>query len=108
MSEEMTATIRDEIASNPIILYIKGEKMMPVCGYSGRVVQVFQQLGVPFETRNVLESQDRMLSLKEFSGWPTTPQVFIGGEFVGGCDIVLELFESGELQEKVGSIAAAQ
>ncbi len=106
MSEQMRETIKQEIASNPIILYIKGEKMMPVCGYSAKVVEVFKQLGAPFETRNVLESQDRMMSIKEYSDWPTTPQVFINGEFIGGCDITLELFQSGELAKKIEGLKA--
>ncbi|MCB0340194.1 MAG: Grx4 family monothiol glutaredoxin [Bdellovibrionales bacterium] len=90
-----------EINSNPIILYIKGEKDQPVCGFSMRVVQVFKELGVPFETRNVLLDPQRLAKLKEMANWPTTPQVYIDGELIGGCDITLEMFQSGELQTLV-------
>lgn len=99
MSEEMLKEIETEIEQNPVILYIKGEKSMPVCGFSARVVEIFNMLNVPFETRNVLASEDRLLTLKEFSGWPTTPQIFVGGQLVGGCDITEEMAQSGDLQK---------
>ena len=103
---DIMETIKGEVENNPILLYIKGEKEMPMCGFSNQVIQVFKHLGVPFETRNVLESDERRAALKEFTNWPTFPQVYIAGEFVGGCDITMELFQNGELKEMVEKVAA--
>ena len=108
MSEELTKQIVDDINNNKILLFIKGEKHQPVCGYSYQVVEVFNQLGVPFETRNILQSAEYMAAVKAHSQWPTSPQIFIGGEFIGGCDITMELFKSGELEKKVETALQAQ
>ncbi|MCH9612430.1 MAG: Glutaredoxin 4 [Chlamydiia bacterium] len=89
--------VKTLIDQNHIVLFIKGTKLMPVCGFSARVVDVFMQLDVPFETVNILESDELRAGMKEFSDWPTFPQIYIRGEFVGGCDICMQLFESGEL-----------
>jgi monothiol glutaredoxin len=86
-------------------MYIKGEKEMPACGFSNQVVQIFKQFNVPFETRNVLANEDLRSSIKEYSNWPTVPQIFINGEFVGGCDIVTEMFQSGELKPLIEKIS---
>ena len=80
------------------MLYMKGNAMFPQCGFSARVVQILTHLGVPFQTANVLEDSMLREGVKEFSSWPTVPQLYVKGEFVGGCDIVTEMFQSGELE----------
>ncbi len=89
--------IKKDIDANRIILYMKGSKLMPMCGFSARVVDILNQLGMPFETRDVLQDDELRSSIKEHSNWPTLPQLYIDGQFVGGCDIVTELFQTGEL-----------
>ena len=96
----MTTTaerIQSEISENPVMLYMKGTAMFPQCGFSARVVQILNHLEVPFKTANVLEDADLRDGIKGFSNWPTIPQLYVKGEFVGGCDIVTEMFQSGEL-----------
>ena len=90
--------IQSEITENPVMLYMKGSAMFPQCGFSARVVQILSHLGVPFKTANVLEDPELREGIKQFSNWPTIPQLYVKGEFVGGCDIVREMFQSGELQ----------
>ena len=89
--------IQSEITENPVMLYMKGTAMFPQCGFSARVVQILSHMGVPFATANVLEDPELRDGIKQFSNWPTVPQLFVKGEFVGGCDIVTEMFQSGEL-----------
>jgi monothiol glutaredoxin len=91
--------IKEDIKNNPVILFMKGSKLMPLCGFSGRVVAILNQLGANFETRNVLEDDELRQGIKEYSNWPTLPQLYINGEFIGGCDIVMQLHEEGELQK---------
>lgn len=91
--------IRKQIESNDVVLYMKGTAVFPQCGFSAAVVQVLSQLGVTFQDINVLEDSDIREGIKEFTQWPTIPQLYVKGEFVGGCDIVREMYESGELQE---------
>ncbi len=98
MSDPVTARIQSEIAENPVMLYMKGNAMFPQCGFSARVVQILTHLNVPFKTANVLEDEGLRDGIKEFSSWPTIPQLYVKGEFVGGCDIVTEMFQSGELE----------
>ena len=103
MSGQTTTTaaegrIQGEIAENPVMLYMKGTALFPQCGFSARVVQVLTHLAVPFKTANVLEDADLRDGIKSFSNWPTIPQLYVRGEFVGGCDIVMEMFQSGELE----------
>ena len=93
--------IAEDIKNNKILMYVKGTKQMPQCGFSKTVIDVFEDLGVPFETRNVLEDPEIREGVKQFTQWPTIPQIFINGEFVGGCDIIRDLYESGELQKMV-------
>ena len=90
--------IQAEIAATPVMLYMKGTAMFPQCGFSARVVQILSHLNVPFRTANVLEDPELREGIKQFSNWPTVPQLFVKGEFVGGCDIVTEMFQSGELE----------
>jgi monothiol glutaredoxin len=89
--------IEAEITENPVMLYMKGTAMFPQCGFSARVVQILTHAGVPFKTANVLEDAELREGIKQFSNWPTIPQLYVKGEFVGGCDIVTEMFQSGEL-----------
>lgn len=91
--------IKKEISDNDVVLYMKGTAVFPQCGFSAAVVQVLSQLGVRFKDVNVLEDATIRQGIKDFTQWPTIPQLYIKGEFVGGCDIVKEMFISGELQE---------
>jgi monothiol glutaredoxin len=97
MSNPVFERIQADITENPVFLYMKGTALFPQCGFSARVVQILTHLGVPFKTANVLEDADLRDGIKAFSNWPTVPQLYIKGEFIGGCDIVTEMFQSGEL-----------
>ena len=90
--------IRQEIDDNPVVLFMKGTPMFPQCGFSAAVVQVLTHLGVKFKGIDVLTDPSLREGIKQFSSWPTIPQLYVQGEFVGGCDIVREMFEAGELQ----------
>jgi len=98
MQNVMHERIQKDIDSNDIVLFMKGEAAFPQCGFSSLVVQVLSQLGVTFKDVNVLEDNEIRQGIKDFSDWPTIPQLYVKGEFVGGCDIVREMYESGELQ----------
>lgn len=91
--------IQKEIDNHDVVLFMKGTTMMPQCGFSSMVVQVLSQLGVPFKDINILEDDDLRQGIKDFSNWPTIPQLYVQGEFIGGCDIVREMYEAGELQD---------
>jgi monothiol glutaredoxin len=91
--------IRAEISSNDVVLFMKGTPQFPMCGFSGQVVQILDYLGVPYKGVNVLENEAIRQGIKEFSNWPTIPQLYVKGEFVGGCDIIREMFQAGELQQ---------
>ncbi|CAH2601456.1 Uncharacterized monothiol glutaredoxin ycf64-like [Rhodovastum atsumiense] len=97
MSNPVFERIQAEITENPVMLYMKGTAAFPQCGFSARVVQILTHVGVPFKTANVLEDAELREGIKQFSNWPTIPQLYIKGEFIGGCDIVTEMFQSGEL-----------
>ena len=99
----VTDRIRQEIAGNDVVLYMKGTPVFPQCGFSAAVVQVLTQLGVKFKGIDVLADPSLRQGIKEFSSWPTIPQLYVKGEFVGGCDIVREMHESGELQQLLSS-----
>jgi monothiol glutaredoxin len=90
--------IENEVKSNDVLLFMKGTPAMPQCGFSGQVVSILNHLGVPFKGINVLADNDIRQGIKDYSNWPTVPQLYIKGEFVGGCDIVREMFQAGELQ----------
>ena len=98
MSDPTHERIQGEISANPVMLYMKGDAMFPQCGFSARVVQILTHMGVPFQTANVLADPALREGVKQFSQWPTVPQLYVKGEFVGGCDIVTEMFQSGELE----------
>ena len=89
------------IASSPIFVFMKGNKLMPQCGFSNNVVQILHSLGVPFETFDVLSDMEIRQGIKEYSSWPTIPQVYVKGEFIGGSDILIEMYNSGELREQL-------
>ena len=93
--------IESLIRSHPIIVFMKGSKLMPQCGFSNNVVQILNALGMNFETFDILSDTEIRQGIKEFSNWPTIPQVYVKGEFIGGSDILIELYNSGELREKL-------
>jgi len=91
--------IESLITSSPVFVFMKGNKLMPQCGFSNNVVQILNSLGVPFETFDVLSDMEIRQGIKDYSEWPTIPQVYVKGEFIGGSDILIELYNSGELRE---------
>jgi monothiol glutaredoxin len=91
--------IKANLEANDVVLFMKGTPVFPQCGFSNTVVQVLTYLGVQFKGVNVLENDDIRNGIKDFSDWPTIPQLYVKGEFVGGCDIIREMFENGELRE---------
>lgn len=95
--------IQKDIDTHPVILFMKGDKDAPQCGFSAQVAFVLGECGVDFESRNVLANDDLRQGIKEFSDWPTIPQLYVKGEFIGGCDIVMELYQSGELAKLLKS-----
>ena len=90
--------IKAKVDENPVMVFMKGTPQFPQCGFSSVVVQILDHLGVDYETANVLDSDELRHGIKSFSDWPTIPQLYVKGEFVGGCDIIREMFESGELR----------
>src|ERR1041385_2447287 len=90
--------IDNEVKSNDVVLFMKGTPQFPQCGFSGQVVQILDYLGVPYKGVNVLDSDELRQGVKAYSNWPTIPQLYVKGEFVGGCDIIREMFQSGELK----------
>lgn len=101
MTPEVKARIEKLVQDNKIMVFMKGSKLMPQCGFSNNVVQILNTLGVPFETYDILSDPEVRQAIKEYSDWPTIPQVYVNGEFLGGSDILIELYQSGELQEQV-------
>ncbi len=91
--------IDNEVKTNNVVLYMKGTADMPMCGFSGRSVQILQQLGVPFKDVNVLDSAEIRQGIKDYTNWPTVPQLYVKGEFIGGADILMEMYQSGELKQ---------
>ncbi|HJL68429.1 MAG TPA: Grx4 family monothiol glutaredoxin, partial [Prochlorococcaceae cyanobacterium Gl_MAG_24] len=89
------------IQSSPIMVFMKGTKLMPQCGFSNNVVQILNSLSISFETFDVLSDMDIRQGIKDYSNWPTIPQVYVNGEFIGGSDILIEMYNSGELKEKL-------
>jgi monothiol glutaredoxin len=95
---DINAVIDAQVKSNDVFLYMKGTPDFPMCGFSGRVVQILDYLGVEYKSANVLEDQELREGIKAYTNWPTIPQLYVKGEFVGGADIVTEMFQDGELQ----------
>ena len=98
MSNPVFDRIQADITDNPVVLYMKGTPMFPQCGFSARVLQILSHMNVKFKGVNVLEDPSLRDGVKQFTNWPTIPQLYVKGEFVGGCDIVTEMFQSGELE----------
>ena len=90
--------IDNEVKGNDVVLFMKGTPQFPMCGFSGQVVQILDYLGVPYKGLNVLENDELRQGIKSYSNWPTIPQLYVKGEFVGGCDIIREMFQACELQ----------
>ncbi len=101
MTPEVKEKIDNLLTQNKIMVFMKGTKLMPQCGFSNNVVQILNTLGVPFETLDILADQEIRQGIKEYSNWPTIPQVYVNGQFVGGSDILIELYQKGELQQMV-------
>jgi len=101
MDLDTRSQIESLISSHPIMVFMKGTKLMPQCGFSNNVVQILNSLGMSFETFDVLSDMDIREGIKEYSSWPTIPQVYVKGEFIGGSDILIEMYNSGELKEKL-------
>ncbi|MEL6499821.1 MAG: Grx4 family monothiol glutaredoxin [Cyanobacteria bacterium J06607_15] len=101
MTPEVKAKIEQLVNENKIVVFMKGSKLMPQCGFSNNVVQILNTLGVPYETVDILADPEVRQGIKEYSNWPTIPQIYLNGEFVGGSDIAIELYQSGELQQMV-------
>ncbi|MCL1473502.1 Grx4 family monothiol glutaredoxin [Argonema antarcticum] len=101
MTPELKERIDNLVKHNKIFVFMKGNKLMPQCGFSNNVVQILNTLGVPYETFDVLQDQEIRQGIKEYANWPTIPQVYIDGELVGGSDIMIEMYQKGELQQKV-------
>jgi monothiol glutaredoxin len=95
----MLVKIKQDVKDNKVVLYMKGHKELPMCGYSARVCDILKSYNIEFCSRNVLDSEELRTSIKEFSNWPTLPQLYIDGEFIGGCDIITQLHDSGELKK---------
>ncbi len=96
---EIFATIKSEIDANPVLLFMKGNKQEPMCGFSAQVVQALNQYGVEYKTINVLEDWDLREGIKQYSNWPTIPQLYVKGQLIGGCDITMNLHRKGELKD---------
>ena len=97
--------IEEIVTKNPVVLFMKGTPLFPQCGFSSRAVTILEHLDVPFESVDVLQDPEVRQGIKEYSDWPTIPQLYVKGEFVGGSDIMLEMFQSGELQQLVAADA---
>jgi monothiol glutaredoxin len=95
---DINAVIDEQVKGNDVFLYMKGTPDFPMCGFSNRVVQILDYLGVEYKSANVLENQDLREGIKAYTNWPTIPQLYVKGEFVGGADIIYEMFQAGELQ----------
>jgi len=101
MSRDVMDEIKNEVENNKVLIYMKGTANFPQCGFSMRTANVLRELGVPFKDVNVLEDPEKWQAVKQFSDWPTIPQVYVNGKFVGGCDIVAEMHAKGELKSMV-------
>ncbi len=98
MSDPAHDRIKQQTQADDVVLYMKGTPVFPMCGFSAATVQILGHVNVPFQAYNVLEDEDVRQGIKSYSNWPTIPQLYVKGEFIGGCDIVREMYETGELQ----------
>jgi len=111
MTDDANARIYTLVKSKPVVLFMKGSPLFPQCGFSSRAIAILERLGVDFESVDVLQDQAIRQGIKSYSDWPTIPQLYVGGEFVGGSDIMMEMYEAGELGElfqKAGAAKAAE
>ena len=114
VSDNIHDRIRQQIEGDDVVLYMKGTPVFPMCGFSAAVVQVLSHVGVKFQSYNVLDDAELRQGIKEFSNWPTIPQLYVKGEFIGGCDIVREMYQAGELEPMLaergvaGALAASK
>ncbi|MET0588539.1 MAG: Grx4 family monothiol glutaredoxin [Novosphingobium sp.] len=104
---DVNSRIADIVNSNDVVLFMKGTALFPQCGFSSRAIAILDHLGVQFETVDVLQDQEIRQGIKSFSDWPTIPQLYVKGEFVGGSDIMMEMFEAGELQQLLTGASAS-
>ena len=107
MTEATRSRIEETVHKSPVVLFMKGNKLLPMCGFSATVVQMLEHLGARYETIDVLEDPEVREGIKEYSSWPTIPQLYVRGEFVGGCGIVREMFQNGELQSLLEHVPAS-
>lgn len=105
--DEWTEQIKKDVSENRVFVYAKGEKNAAMCGFSNQVMQILNAVGTPFEVRNIFSDPNIRPAICAYTNWPTIPQIFIDGEFVGGCDILTEMFQSGELKKRLESEAAS-
>ncbi len=101
MTPELQTRLDELVQNNKVVVFMKGSKLMPQCGFSNNAVQILNSLGAPYETVDVLQDSEIRQGIKEYSNWPTIPQVYINGEFVGGSDVLIELYQQGELQQMI-------
>lgn len=99
MTPELKDRIDTLVNQNKVLVFMKGNKLMPMCGFSNNVVQILNSLGIKYETVDVLEDEGIRQGIKEYSNWPTIPQVYINGEFIGGSDVMIEMYQNGELKQ---------
>jgi monothiol glutaredoxin len=105
---DTNARIGEIVGSNDVVLFMKGTPLFPQCGFSSRAIAILDHIGVPYETVDVLQDQEIRQGIKSYSDWPTIPQLYVKGEFVGGSDIMMEMFEAGELQQLIADADIAQ
>jgi monothiol glutaredoxin len=108
MSEDVQARLAELVASNDVVLFMKGTPLFPQCGFSSRAIAILDRLGVDYESVDVLQDMEIRQGIKQFSDWPTIPQLYVKGEFVGGSDIMMEMYESGELGELMAEKGVAK
>ncbi|GAQ80765.1 hypothetical protein KFL_000610430 [Klebsormidium nitens] len=101
LTPELRTAVEEFLQEHKVVLFMKGNRQFPQCGFSNTCVQILNMVQVPYETVNILENETLRAGMKEYSSWPTFPQIYIDGEFIGGCDIAIELYQSGELKELV-------
>lgn len=107
MTDDTQARIGDLVAKSDVLLFMKGSPLFPQCGFSARAISILEHLGVQFDSVDVLQDQEIRQGIKSFSDWPTIPQLYVKGEFVGGSDIMMEMFEAGELEQLLSDAKAA-
>jgi monothiol glutaredoxin len=107
MTPELQAKLDKLVNDNKVFVFMKGSKLMPQCGFSNNMVQILSTLGVPFETFDVLSDPEVRQGIKEYSNWPTIPQLYVDGQFIGGSDIAIEMYNNGELEQMLAVILAS-